>query len=508
MKRYKIDRTLFGLLVAVLFAFSCESLEEQPLGFESSANTFQSIENFEGLVTGATRTLQQIDYYGLTASSQDLETSPEFDTYSYAPGSGTFASLWSSSYKAINGLNAVIENIDLAENGNQSQTDKILGKAYFLRAFAYFNMIRFFGDVPLVLSGSSSLDEIGVDQGRTPSIDVYAQIIDDLEEAEGLLPGSALPGEPTKGAAMAYLSKVYLTMAGAPLKLTENYAKAAAKAKQIIDAETYSLGDYTDNLFASLQNSSNSIIFQFIHSTEAGSSYSNGLFERTSFRNGITNPGSRTWKRFMDNFPDGPRKEAIFYMNSDPVVANFLNEKDANGNFSNEAFRIVNNIGEVNERKYFLKESQEVGLIKKYTYGSEGPEGSLSDQNTVMFRYAEVLLIYAEAQNMADNGANQLAYDALNEVRVRGLGAGTELAFGSLSTSEFDDEIIKERYWEFGFEMKRWFDVLRKQIPLTFDVYTAGVYEEFNAAFPTRYLFPIPQREMDLNDNLTQNDGY
>lgn len=508
MRKINIYKIIVGLLVLGMFSFSCENLDEEPFSFESASNSFESIANFESLMTGATRMSQQIGYYGLAASSKEAEAGPEFDTYSWTPLGGSFSSLWTQSYKEINSLNSVIDNIKLAQDGTKSQQDLISGKAYFFRAFTYFNLVRYFGDVPLNLSGAASLDQIGVDAPRTNSVEIYAQIISDFEKAENLLSTSALPGEPTSGAAKAYLAKVYLTMAGAPLKLTENYAKAASKAKEIMDSGDYILGEYVDNYISSKQNNSSSIIFQFIYSTDAGTEYSNGLFGLTSFRNGITNPGSRAWKRYMDDFPDGPRKEVSFYMNNDPVVSNFLNETDANGNYTNTSFRNVNYIGLPNERKYFLKESQEAGFIKKYTYGSEGPEGNYSDQNTVMFRYAEVLLIYAEAQNMA-GGANELAYEALNSVRERGIGVGSGYPSMSLSDLEFDEAVITERYWEFGFEMKRWFDILRKEIPLTFDVYLGGDFTEFDSAFPNRYLFPIPQVEIELNPNLLpQNDGY
>lgn len=500
---YKIIIGLFAIIGMSLS--SCETLEEEPFSFSSASNTFERIENFESLVNGATRTLQNIGYYTPTSGSKAIESSPTIDTYSFTPAD--FQGLWSSSYKSINSLNSVIDNITLATNGTESQKNKVLGKAHFLRGFTYFYLVRFYGDVPLSLSGSSSLDNINTDKGREPSAQVYAQIIDDLQKAEVLLETSGQPGEPTSWSAKAYLAKVYLTMASAPLNLTENYANAALKAKEIIDSNNFTLGNYVDNFISSNQNSNSSIIFQFIHSTDAGTAYSNPLFNRTAVRNGITNPGSRAYRRYMDEFPDGPRKEATFYLNTDPVIANFLNEMDGNGNFANQEYRNVNNIGQPNERKYFLKDSQDVGFIKKYTYGSQGPEGDQSDQNLVLFRYAEVLLIYAEAQNLADGGANSLAYSCLNNVRVRGIGAGSELS--GLTTSEFDDAVIQERYWEFGYEIKRWFDVIRKEIPLTFDIYTNGVYQENTAAFPNRYLLAVPQREIELNPNLLpQNSGY
>ncbi|MCK0136012.1 RagB/SusD family nutrient uptake outer membrane protein [Arenibacter sp. S6351L] len=502
----RIFTSIVVILLLGLFTISCEKLEEEPFSFESASNTFQNIENFENLVNGATRILQSIDYYGLTSGSKAIESNPTIDTYSFTPAD--FEGYWSDSYRAINNLNSIIENITLAQNGTEAQRDKILGKSYFLRAFTYFNLVRFYGDVPLILSGSSSLDNVGVSDPRMASVDVYAQIIADFQLAESLLGTANLPGEPTVWAAKAYLSKVYLTMAGAPLKLTENYEKAASKAKEIIDSEAFQLGAYVDNFVASNQDSSSSILFQFIYSTDAGSAYSNPLFGRTSVRNGITNPGSRAYRRYMDEFPDGPRKETTFYMNTDPVIDNFLNETDGNGNYSNQAYRNANKIGEPDERKYFLKDALDTGFIKKYTYGAQGAEGDQSDQNLVMFRYAEVLLIYAEAQNLADNGANNLSYELLNSVRTRGRDEAAAIPPMSLSTSEFDKIVIEERYWEFGYEMKRWFDVLRKEIPLTFDIYTGGEYEEFTSAFPDRYLFPIPQREIELNPNLTQNIGY
>ena len=499
----KISTYILTLIVLTGF-FACEDLDETPLGFETAETAFQSLENFESLNVGTLRTLGSINWFGLLSGSKAVEGGPLFDTYSFAPSESVFSSYWTSSYLAINNVNNVIDNIDQAESGTEQERNNALGQAHFLRAFAYFNLVRLFGEVPLITVGVTESNNLPSDVARTPISEVYSQIVADMQQAESLLPDSNPEWLPTSWAAKAYLSKIYLTMATSPMNIASNYQLAADKAKEIMDNGPFSLTSEFDEIH---MEGNPEVIFEFVNSTDAGSDFANEIFQSTSFR-GIGNPGNRVFRRFLDEYPEGPRKEALFYLNAeDTSVTSFLESVDGNGEFLNPAWRAANNNDQPDEQKYFVKDSREFSYTKKYTYGSQGQTGNQSDQNVILFRYAEVLLIFAEASNMATGSAGPEEFDAINQVRLRGIGPGSELT--GLGQDEFDMAVIEERYLEFAFELKRWYDVLRKEIPLTFDIYDgSGNFTENQAAFPDRFLFPIPQSERDLNPELTQNEGY
>ena len=118
--------------------------------------------------------------------------------------------------------------------------------------------------------------------------------------------------------------------------------------------------------------------------------------------------------------------------------------------------------------------------------------------------------MYAEAQARSENTPNSDAYKAINDVRKRAYGTDNPIA-QDLSKEQFVDAVIQERYYELIFEMKRWFDVVRLELPMKYEIYAPDnslTPEVKNAPNQERYLMPIPQREIELNPKLTQNEGY
>src|SRR5690606_11667008 len=159
--------------------------------------------------------------------------------------------IWQQHYAAIKRANvalAKIPNIDF----DSSLKNRLLAETKFLRALYYFNLVRLYGDVPLVLSYETYIDANDYAIARTPSTAVYAQIEKDLKEAAEVLPDRyAAPdiGRATAGAAKALLAKVYLTEASFPLKLEDNYANAVLTAEEVLSAQDGGTGNYGYDLF-------------------------------------------------------------------------------------------------------------------------------------------------------------------------------------------------------------------------------------------------------------------
>ena len=170
---------------------------------------------------------------------------------------------WTNMYNLILNSNLMIEGIS-GSSGSFEEKKPYLGEAYFMRAFAYYNLVRIFGDVPAIIDSKSAQDVLGNENiGRNRVADIYDKIIvPDLIMAEEYLPEVPRTRDNSsvgKIAAQTCLSEVYLTMAGWPLKRTEYYAKAAEKAKQIIEASynTHRLVEHYEDLWKEVMKSDN-----------------------------------------------------------------------------------------------------------------------------------------------------------------------------------------------------------------------------------------------------------
>lgn len=509
-----MKRLIYIVTVAIITSLSsCVELSETPLDFVSPENTYSDIATFESMINGCYKSFGDVysTNFWMAAGDQAFADNLTFTRYDVPTSDGNVFSLWSNSYELINNLNAIIGNIEKSENGSTDQVNSIVGQAKFLRALTYFYLVRYFGDVPSITQEIKSYSGI-YDYLRVDQESIYSSIIvEDLKAAETLISddNSSQSIMASKYAAKTLLSKVYLTMAGAPLNKSENYSLAAAKAKEVIDSKVYTLSDTFEEIFIPAnQNSSKSIIFQIAKLSGQGSSYANSLYGSCSLLEGFTNPGMRVYGNFLESFPESPRKEVTFYMNSQPGVDAFINAQNSDGTYVNEIFYEINK-----DRKYFIKEGEAFAFTSKYSYIGSGEglyRSEESDQNQIVFRYAEALLIYAEAQAMADGSVNSDSYSAINSVRERAYGVESPLD-ESLTSSEFIDAVITEREYEFAFEGKRWFDVVRLELPMLYEIYSSDnslTPEVRSASSPDRYLMPIPEIERELNRNLTQNEGY
>jgi hypothetical protein len=344
---------------------------------------------------------------------------------------------------------------------------RLLAEAKFMRGFYYFTLVRLFGGVPLILQETTSLNDLAV--ARATADEVYTQIIADFSAAEIVLPltyTGADAGRATRGAAKAFLAKVYLTRADWP--------NAATKSKEVMDLGVYGLWDNFADAFALSNKNGKEAVFEV-------QAVGGGLGEG-SYMQGYMRP----------NFD---RVNGIAGFGDDPVTANLYN-----------TYRVQDKRRDVTIKLYTPTGTPPApasvtfpAYVHKYLDPSATANGEGSN-NFPIIRYADVLLMYAEALNEQAAG-NVDAYDAVNSIRKR---AGLEDFPVTLSQDQFRDSVLLERRLELAFEGHRWYDLVRtKRLISAMQAQNSSI-----TVAERNYLYPIPQTERDVNKNLTQNPLY
>lgn len=410
----------------------------------------------------------------------------DMDHFTYTTGNQYFRSVWQESYKIIGEANLMIS----AMSEEDSWAPPYIAAARFYRAFQYFHLTRLWGQVPLRIDPVSTFDQ-AKDASKATEQEVYEQILADLAYAEGHLPvaweSGFDDGRPTQGAAKALLAKVYLTMAGWPLKQTDKYQLAVNKAGEVINMGRYALlEDFSDVFLIRNQNSS-----EHIWSVQYSDPSSGGTMMTVQSRpsgGGIKEGGWYFWntsEAFMNTFSDQDKRKS----------GTFLTElvEEINGETIITPFADFGGGNELSARPC-MKKWQDYGEGRGFTDNSRR-----TGLNFPVFRFSEIYLILAEAENEA-NGPTQKALDAVNEVRSR---AGLE-GLSGLGQTELRDAIRDEWSFELAHEGKRRFNLVRWEL---FDQVMANDPNGSTNYKPYMKLLPIPQNEADLS-GLAQNDGY
>lgn len=381
---------------------------------------------------------------------------------------------WRAHYIMINRANLALSEItDMDINDNVK--NRLLGESRFLRGLAYFRLVRFFGDVPLLTEPTTSLDNINIP--RTASDLVYTQIIEDLEYAEdNLLPSSDTEaGRATITAAKALLAKVYLTR--------ENWELAAAYANEIITAGDNRLMDEFPDVFVPENENNDEIIFAI------------------QYQSGSGRPSYQLRYYLPRNLPGSPQVARGLgrYLPSEELYDSYRE-------------------GDLRKDWTFFTEytyQDETVTFPPHWHKFMDYDGlsNTADNETdfPLLRYADMLLTYAEALN-EQNGPTAEAYEALNKVIRRAYGrdinGASDVDITGLTQNEFREEILNQRRWEFAGEYHRWYDLKRTgQLITVMRNWLEG--QGFLEQVPEyKSVYPIPQREMDLNPELEQNPGY
>ena len=474
----------FLFLVPVLIFASCEGfLEEDPKDRVAQSNFYLNAQDAESAVnsiyaylgsysTGSTAGIYHSTFWitvGLASDEMDnnqLGTfwNDELGTFSHNAENPNMQEIWEMHYKTIYLANIAIERIPLITM-DESLRSKLVNEAKFLRSLLYFNLVRMYGQVPLLLNEENPL----YPEVSEPD-EIYAQIIQDLIDAENLPEkGSIENGRATKGAAKSLLAKVYLT--------TGEYENASAKALEVINSGTYELWENFSEVFKLSSRNGKEAVFSigFGDADGAISFWEAGQFNVRLLPAQLSRSRAAVSNTHGWQIPTVDLYNA-FSANDQRRAVTFMTEIEADN-------------GDV--------VTLDRPHIQKYWDSAADPTAGGSFNDFPVIRYAEVLLIYAEAQAaLGDlNSANQY----LNRVRTRaGLGEANYT-----NREELEAAILLERRKEFVAEGHRWFDLVR-----------AGTLEEEVesskgiSVSPIYNLFPIPQRERNVNHNLPQNTGY
>lgn len=392
-----------------------------------------------------------------------------------AANANAAASRWNAFYQGIRNANLVIAN---APNGTSLSEEQIAGfvaEAKFLRALAYFDLVRNWGGVPL--RDEVNMTEINL--RRSTAEEVYALILSDLAEAEANLPNEPKHvGRPTKWAAKTMLADVYLTLG--------RFEEARDKAEEVIQSNKFSLvpisnkEDIQWKIFGPELTTTSEEIFYFKFARELGQgNYLLWILNHpsTGFYNfggayahysDATNPFYMSWE-------DGDHRKDLWDMVDFGLGATTL----VSGKYVDPA--AVSNDGS----------------------GNDSP----------IYRYAEVLLIYAEAATRAAGAPTNDAVEMLNQVRRRAYGhhptspSPVDFQIEAYDAESFVDLVLRERAYEFQFEGKRWYDLKRTGTAAEAILEAKGL-----TIAEAHYLWPIPTEELSFNKALDpttdQNPGY
>ena len=483
----------YNLIAIALLGFSFSScsdfLEQNPQTDLSENDFYKTADDILSAVNGVYSSLQEGDIYGnwyvfgeipsdntRNQLSGSVTTQNEFDQFYIDTQNSMIANFWKAAYKVINRTNTVLGRIDGIEI-NTELANRYKLECKFIRALMYFNLVRVYGDVPLVLkeiSISESYDIL-----REPKENVYNQIIADLKEAQDLPVSysTAEDGRATQGAAKALLANVYMTL--------HKYAEAETILAEIINSGQYSLLENTPgslnidgykNVFSPVNHNSKEGIFeiQFLKGGYGeGSNYANNFAPENSGTNVVAVGGTGG-----NNIPEMD-------------IYNAYEEGDLGRDVSMS-------LGYYDNRKNIeWVESRYVCKFMDVPY-----QNNDASNNYPVIRYADVILMYAEALNQ--NGKTAEACKYLNMTRRRGFGyQTTETSPVDLQTTDkaqFALMVEQERRVELAFENHRWFDLIR----------TGRAVEVMRSKGfslnETNLICPIPQKQIDVNPKLTQND--
>ena len=506
------------LLTSHLFA-GCADLDQTSISSIDRDDFYKSKQDVETAINGIYQEFTVDGFYGMFNNQSiyinDLQTDyvkagaqtnsahiRELSNFAIQPTNLFVGYAWEEHYTAINRANVVIDKLTEAAWLDEQSRQNYTNEARFLRALMYFNLVRYFGGVPIVVH-----DGEGEGAPRNSIDEVYEQIVSDFTAAESLPANyTTLDSRASSLAASALLSKVYLVWAQT---LTEKgranqreyYQKAIQYAQKVIDSGKYRLLDkFIDNWSVDKKNGAEHI-FSIEHDRTINANITGHCTFATNWSNSEPVLLATSDKYYLQTDPRDQRRDGSW--------AKRLYDPNTGSDFEFTIPRF---------RKY----------IDSLNYANPASSGNAAGQstNTTIIRYAEVLLIKAEAENEL-NGPTQAAYDAINQVRRRAYWSpynniqytpsdGSTLELSGLSQSEFRERLREERRLEFVLEGQRWFDLCRWHILVKYvkahtptDAETLGTKTtKVQNISKKNYLLPLPQDQIILNPNLEQNWGY
>lgn len=470
---------LIGL--SALLACSCgDVLEENPqaIAEETFYNTPSELEAGVAAIYSPLRSLFNSEYPIFLEASSDLfytslgswTAASQYKALD-ATGISRASNCWSNLYRAVRNANVMINAIPNASETTDEEKNQYMGEAMFLRAFSYFHLVRGWGAVPL----RTVENMLEYELPRSPEEDIYALIISDLEFAESNLPETvAVTGHATKWAAKLLLAEVYFTLG--------QYAQAADLSYEVIQSGQYSLVEIEtwedfNNLYGPMVETPEEIFyfryneqnnFGYIPKAYHGSGNA-GEYIREAGYDLVVN--SLEHKPYVEWDNNDLRKELWYYYDGTGLATGYL-------------------------------------LLRKYN----DPDGLYPRNSFPVYRYADCLLLYAEASCQVSSGPTAEGLEALNMVHRRAYGypstqpSPVDFNIADYNKDSFIKLCIQERGYETMGESKRWYDLKR----LGWDETARYVRENRGVEMEEPcWLLPIPVAELNFNSAITdQNPGY
>jgi hypothetical protein len=407
------------------------------------------------------------------AGSLDDVSINEYETIKVTDNNNRIFFNWRDLYNGIARANILIEKIGSINGFNGNRKEEIAGEARFLRALFYAELVKLYGDIPLVKTSGSAEPE-DTELATSPQDEIYAFIVEDLEFAVNNLPvvfgsdNSVNKARATQGAANALLAKMYAQ------RPSKDYSKVLQYCDAVINSSAnYELmSDYNDLFNGENYNNKESIFeVQFMGGTPEGN-WGPQLFLPPSI-------SGDSWRKYCTP--------------SNDLVKAFDDEND---NIRKDASIIWENVDWVDEHWNTESSPGPVPFAYKFKIAN----GWNSGDHVYLIRLADIILLKAEAQFKLQQG--DLGRALVNEIRDR-----VQLPPTTATDTELLDAILHERRLELAFEAKRWDDLVRNDIAVS----TMNQLQEINllTGEPTNYniskpdeFLPIPANEKDRNPNL------
>lgn len=510
---------LLALSLTLTPAACTDLLVEDPEGFTTTDTFYRTGADLNSATLAIYNSLRGLQGFGNwtapeLASDQTRADNrePNFNTKSpdfiaWDPSTGLTGGYWGTAYSMITRANLALSKGPDIETPNAQTKAYNLGEARFLRGYAYLWLTKVYDGVPLLLSPEEQAD---LRPTRTPVEQVHQAIIQDLTAAEAELPatwpatdgyGNPTQGRVTKGAAQMALADLYLWRSTYMLK--NEWQQASDAANRVITSGLWSLNaDYLRTFRPSNKGNREMI---FVINNSGVNSRTGTIFQLFYYPRdwgldrgqgggwGLIHP--TTW--FWNSYAPGDYR------------------RDGGADYSTNAAYVTGGCGLSNLCATPLADGP---MPYKYKKTDNGANWDISDVDTPLYRYAEALVIYAEAQNELGNTGTAVTY--LNMIRARARnGTGSENRAqpgdyaGPLDPASVRDTIYMERAWEFAFEAKRWFDLVRRDSRQPGYWATSLQTHDPNstsqgplATYKKR--FPIPQGQISSNPALCQNAGY
>ena len=510
----KILKIVFGAFL-FLVCFSCEDLlTEVPRDRTTVENFFQTPENLDETITATykqlvfdtwNRGIGGARYRTIFCGADDWTTQAGGNKQDFKEGDQlamnssnqrTSAAGWDLPYDVILQANFSIEGFaTLVEMGfSEEELKSKVAEVYFLRAWAYFTLVRLYGGVPLNLKANNSPEDFIVP--RSSEEEVYDLILSDLAFAIEHLPQTQQErARVSQLAAKALRSTVYLTMASWPLKQTDKYSSAILDAQEVINSGVYAFENEFSSMFLRENEDINTeYIWQLKFCGDADCP-NQGL--NTPYASQTTKPLELAGfddlfieLSFFNKFPEGARKDHTFL--------SYLLQQNGDTLFWPN----------FNFKHPYMSKFYDGAVDKTQPYESQvGSTAVNADLDFPMLRITEMMLVYAEANAMGGGGDNGIALDYLNRVRRRAKGVDVNSPDADDLVSFTRQDVIDERGWEFVGECKRWYDLIRTETLA--DALSDRDSDDLpligDPANQNLYYHPIPDLDLQNNPLLTQN---